>query len=183
MKNKMIAIHWNDFEQFGCPNCGCDYCHSNFRMGNQVPATCGECGVDFMLLPDDMEMSTLSMSHSGGESYFPKVVKHPRFGIFKHSYKAPDIRPEVGGEFWKPRGIGYDLAGFVKSKEAGERIVAMFHLALSRPPKTWLDYRPHEPKWIQVKVQKEDADLKKLYDLTKDTGIITQEIINSVVRL
>lgn len=179
----MYGIHWKDFEQFGCPNCGCDYVHSNMRVGNQVPVTCGECETNFMLLPDDMDISTLKVGYGDEPAQPARVIKHPRIGIAKHSYKAPDVRPEGGGEYWRPRGIGYDLAGFVPSKEAGERIVAMFHLALSRPPKTWLDYRPNEPKWIQVKVQKEDADLEMLYNLTKETGIITQEIINKVVKL
>lgn len=186
MSDKMFAIHWSEYEKFGCPFCGCDYSHSNFRCGNEVPATCGECGKEFMLLPDSMMESTIGIGYEGnvnGECYHPKYKKHPRMGIEKHAYKAPDIRPEGGGEYFSPRGIGYDLAGFVKSKEAGERIVAMFHLALSRPPKTWLDYRPSEPKWIQVKVQKEDADLDVLYNLTKGNGgIITQEMINTAVK-
>ncbi len=176
----MIAIHWSEYEKYGCPNCGCDYSYSSIRCGNQVPATCGECETNFLLLPDYMEQSTIGL---GENSEKPIVEKHPREGILKHTYKRPDVKPENGGEFWSPRGIGYDLSGFVKSKEAGERVVAMFHLALSRPPKTWLDYRPSEPKWIQVKVSDEDADLEKLYSLTKDSGVITQEIICSVVKL
>lgn len=73
-------------------------------------------------------------------------------------------------EYWGPRGIGgsaydcfvcgcraetyrqngkyfaADIAGFVRSKEAGQRVVDMFDgLA-------YLDFRPSEPNWIQVKV-------------------------------
>lgn len=73
-------------------------------------------------------------------------------------------------EYWGPRGIGgaaydcfvcgrkeetysedgkyfaADIAGFVRSKEAGQRVVDMFGgLA-------YLDFRPSEPNWIQVKV-------------------------------
>lgn len=182
-ENRMFAIHWEEYEKFGCPFCGCSYSHSNFRYGNEVPATCGECGNKFMLLPDDMLVSSIGIGDENDNIYHPEYIKHPRYGIEKHPYKAPDIRPETGGEYFTPRGVGYDLAGFVKSKEAGERIVAMFHLALSRPPKTYLDYRPSEPKWIQVKVQKEDADLEALNSMTKVDGIITQEIINAVVKV
>ncbi len=39
-----------------------------------------------------------------------------------------------------------NISGFVTSKEAGERIVKMFK------GYAWLDYRPHEPDWIQVKI-------------------------------
>jgi hypothetical protein len=66
-------------------------------------------------------------------------------------------------EAWGPRGIGSEsglpcfvtgerpgftpnVSGFVNSKEAGERVVDMFD-GLAR-----LDFRPHEPNWIQVKV-------------------------------
>jgi hypothetical protein len=72
------------------------------------------------------------------------------------------------------KGTG-DLAGFVKCKDAGERIVKMVEKVIGRPPKTWLDYRPNEPNWIQVKVQSEDGfDLEKLCKLCSD-GIITED--------
>lgn len=37
---------------------------------------------------------------------------------YKMFYVAPDSKPEVG-EYWRSRGIGYDLSGFVVSKLAG----------------------------------------------------------------
>lgn len=178
---KMFGIHWDEYEKFGCPFCGSDYSYSNCRFGNEVPATCGECGGKFVILPNDMMISSIGFIDEKDERYCAECIKHPRFNIPKHKFKAPDVRPSEGGEYWKPRGIGYDLSGFVKSKEAGERIVKMFEKVLGRKPKTWLDFRPSEPTWIQVKVQKEDADLNKLYELTKEKGIITQEIIESVV--
>jgi hypothetical protein len=66
-------------------------------------------------------------------------------------------------EYFTPRGIGSEwnltclvtgetanlmpnLSGFVESKEAGERVVAMFN------GRARLDYRASEPSWIQVKV-------------------------------
>lgn len=178
---RMFGIHWNDYEKFGCPFCGSDYAFSNVRCGNEVPATCGECKKAFVLLPDELDVSSMGFYDKNNELYHVEAVEHPRMGIPKHKFHAPDVRPSEGGEYWRPRGIGYDLSGFVKSKEAGERIVQMFEKALGRKPNTWLDYRPSEPTWIQVKVAKEDADLDKLYALTQETGVITQEIINSVV--
>ena len=66
-------------------------------------------------------------------------------------------------ESLSPRGIGSDsgtcfvcgdgprlmsnFAGFVASREAGQRVVDMFG-----GKGAWLDFRPHEPQWIQVKV-------------------------------
>lgn len=42
--------------------------------------------------------------------------------------------------------LGYDLAGYVKTREDGELIVDLFQGLVK------LDYRPSEPNWIQVKV-------------------------------
>jgi hypothetical protein len=68
-----------------------------------------------------------------------------------------------------------NIAAFVTSKEAGERIVQMFD-GLAR-----LDYRPHEPKWIQVKVgvgPQHLAALRALQRLSfENGGVISREII------
>ena len=45
-------------------------------------------------------------------------------------------------------------------------------------PASWLDYREHEPEWIQFKFQSEEFDLEKLDKLSrKNDGIITKEIL------
>lgn len=66
-------------------------------------------------------------------------------------------------EFWSARGVGKDwnlvclvtgekcdlmpnASGFVTSREAGERVVALFN------GRARLDFRRREPDWIQVKV-------------------------------
>ena len=51
-----------------------------------------------------------------------RCSQHPRTGTAKWKYVRPDLRP-AEGEYWSPRGIGYDLSGFVKSKQAGERLL------------------------------------------------------------
>ena len=74
--------------------------------------------------------------------------------------------------------MGYDLAGFVKTKKAGERILDMVREVLDKPvPASWLDYRPSEPTWIQFKFQESEFDLDKLHSMTKDKGIVTKEIL------
>lgn len=86
-----------------------------------------------------------------------------------------------------PRGIGTDvcpgcficgakknsmmpnIAAFVSSKEDGEKIVGWFD------KKAKLDYRPHEPNWIQVKVgacENHISNLNKLYNATAVYGVI-----------
>jgi hypothetical protein len=94
-------------------------------------------------------------------------------------------------EFWTPRGIGNghgvcfvtgkavsmgsDIAGFVRSREAGQRVVDIFE------GRARLDYREYEPNWIQVKIcavpEHLDA-LKRIYDATsKNGGIVYRELV------
>lgn len=176
------AIRIGEFEKWGCPICGSDYSYSSMSGGGAAHVTCGECGHSYILVNDSLDEVPFKSGKGEMSAGTVLIIDHPRKGIEKHKYKAPDIRPDGEGEYWKPRGIGYDLSGFVKSKEAGERIVAMFEKALGKKPETWLDYRESEPNWIQVKVQDSEADLEKLYELTKETGIITYDIILSVIK-
>ncbi len=115
---------------------------------------------------------------------YPVVSPHPREGIPKHKFVVPDIRPEDGrGDYCYPRGVGYDLACFVKSKEAGLRITEM----INRVNKDYenkgfschLDYRENEPLWIQVKIDYPNK-LRAYYlqDLiTENHSIITEELV------
>lgn len=103
-------------------------------------------------------------------------IDHPRKGISPWHWEPKDIRPEEG-EYWRSRGVGYDLSGFVKTKSAGERILAMVREVLGTDDcESWLDYRPSEPTWIQFKFQPSEFDLEKLNSLASD-GIITKEIL------
>ncbi len=68
-----------------------------------------------------------------------------------------------------------NIVGFVDSKEAGERVVDMFN------GRAFLDYRPKDPNWIQVKVgalPEHKNALKTLYDLVvENDNVITPDII------
>jgi hypothetical protein len=58
----------------------------------------------------------------------------------------------------------------------------MVERVISKTPKTWLDYRPSEPNWIQVKIQSEDGfDLEKLCSLCSD-GIITEDRLKAALQ-
>ena len=105
-------------------------------------------------------------------------IPHPRAGIPSWHWMPKDERPEEG-EYWSSRGVGYDLYGFVRTKKAGERILAMVHEVLGTTEcKTFLDYRQSEPTWIQFKFQKEEFDLDMLDALSRENGgVITKEII------
>jgi len=80
-----------------------------------------------------------------------------------------------------PRGIGSDncpccfvcgeggglmanIAAFVKSKEEGEKIVSWFD------GRARLDWRPHEPDWIQIKVGTCKEHRRQLEELAKRTS-------------
>jgi len=95
-----------------------------------------------------------------------------------------------GNEIFKSRGLGTEfglkcfvtgeksdgpnIAAFVESKEAGERIVKMFN------GRAKLSYREREPDWIQVKVgvtNKYKIALEKLNYLVSDENIINKEMV------
>lgn len=177
MNNDAIAVSWSDFQKFGCVHCGCDYCYNGpVSGGGSSPVTCGECENGFVILADGLSQSRIGFGILDGSTLYPELQEHPRKGSLKHEYVRPDVSPEGEGEYWYPRGIGYDLSGFVKSKAAGERILKMVEKVIGKKPNTWLDYRPSEPKWIQLKVQANDGfDLGKLQGLCGEDGIITED--------
>ena len=95
---------------------------------------------------------------------------------YRMFYVAPDSKPEVG-EYWRSRGVGYDLSGFVESKLAGERLTRLVKYVLNTDnPLSHLDYREFEPDWIQFKFQKEEFNLELLDKLARanDETILRQ---------
>lgn len=177
----MIAIHWSSYEKYGCPHCGCDSAGSgNVRCGGTQTGICRECGTEFIILSDGIYKSEIGIGTADGSFEYPEVQEHPRKGTAKHQYIKPDIRPEYG-EYWSPRGIGYDLSGFVKSKQAGERLMETIKEVLGKEnPGTWLDYREYEPDWIQLKFQSDEFDLEKLEEMVlKNNKILTKEILEA----
>lgn len=186
----MIAISYDEYEKYGCPSCGCDSAKpGGFVVCGEQDGTCRHCGLRFYLMPNGRKFTDTKISNGrkdeNGEFIMesPKWIHHPRLGTPKWHYELPDIKPETGGEFWNPRGIGYDLSGFVKCKQAGERLLETVKTVLNKEnPETWLDYREREPFWIQFKFSGTEFDLEKLYNLTKDTQIITEEIIRACVK-
>lgn len=182
---RLIAVSWSSFEESGCVNCGCDYCYSTgIQRNGTSPVICGECKTEFVILADGRVISGIGF---GSPSFHPELTQHPRAGTPKHKFSCPDIRPEAGGDFWYPRGVGIgrygpDASGFVKSKEAGERIVGLVEKIIGKKPATWLDYRDFEPTWIQVKFQALDGfDLEKLCSLCYEDKIITEEKIREAL--
>ena len=94
--------------------------------------------------------------------------------------EAPDVRPEGGGEYWSSRGpSNYDVSGFIKSKQAGERLLRFVKYVLEKDEvESWLDWRPSEPTWIQFKFSAKEFNVELLHYLTKANNcIITEEII------
>ncbi len=80
-------------------------------------------------------------------------------------------------ESGRDRQLEDNIAGFVDTKESGERIVdKMFNNVGAR-----LDYREHEPNWIQVKIGACPEHLDNLKDLDRyineTGGIITKEMV------
>lgn len=125
-----------------------------------------------------------------GDYVYPLPQEHPRKGIAKHKYVRPDVRPENGiGDFCNPRGVGYDLACFVKSKEAGQRITDMINKVNeeyeNKGFSCWLDYRENEPNWIQVKINYPD-ELRALFLsglIAENDNIITEDIVKNAITM
>ena len=96
---------------------------------------------------------------------------------YKMFYVAPDSKPEIG-EYWRSRGVGYDLSGFVVSKLAGERLARLVKYVLNTDePLSHLDYREFEPDWIQFKFQKEEFNLELLDKLARANDNVVNETI------
>lgn len=189
MKSDVIAISLSDMQRFGCPHCGYRSGHISLSAGGVAVWKCGseECRKICCILINGIKKSPI-----GFDGFFPELQKHPREGIPSHG--NPDKKPEGGGEFFRCRGIGSDvtpgcfvcggdrkiyenIAAFVQCKESGERIVGMFSEG------AWLDYRHHEPDYVQVKIgacRKHIKNLRRLRELSKD-GIINEDRIKKAI--
>lgn len=186
-----IAINKTQFLMHGCPNCGCNSMRpGNITGGGCMYGTCRECSTTYVVLEDNIINSPVGFNTGkyddlGHDIFeYPIVQEHPRTGIPWHPWVPEDPRPENGGEYWKSRGIGYDLSGFVKSKAAGERLLEMVKEVLGvENPTSWLDYREFEPEWIQFKFQKEEFDLDKLDKISRDMGgVVTKRLLEMCKR-
>lgn len=185
----VIAISQKDGAIYGCPYCGYQSGFAYIQNSQAGLMECGECHQPYIFLAEGVNQSTIGVGDT-----FPTLQSHPRHGIPSHS--RPDKRPEGGGEFFKSRGIGLDstpgcfvcggrqgmynnIAAYVQTKAAGERIVTMFvHGAR-------LDFREHEPEYIQVKVgacKKHLPQLEYLHELTAIKQIIMEEMIQIASR-
>lgn len=188
----MISITSQEFDIFGCPNCGCDSAQGGSSSGcGRTTGKCRNCELRFEIraeeITEDNEDQYGSVQYATGrtdenskrvmEKAF--IIPHPRIGVPAWHWEPEDIRPAVG-EYWESRGPGYpDVSGFVKTKQAGERILAIVHKVLGAEKcKTFLDFRPSEPLWIQFKFHRDEFDIDMLDDLGRENGnIITEEII------
>ena len=182
----MLANTFEEYKKYGCPNCGCDSVQGDGLYSVISFGKCNHCGLHFEIRANKHIECHVKSGVRPKEPWNPKselvfesgiLIKHPRTDIPKWHWEPKDVRPEHG-EYWSPRGIGYDLSGFVKSKRAGERIHEIVKKVLGKEkPKSWLDYRENEPTWIQYKLHPEEFDLEQIYIKTKDGGILTEEIL------
>lgn len=132
-----------------------------------------------VLVNDDTSCSDYlfsSMSMGIGKHYAVSLRFYGNDKNLIDYYEEEDKQPKNGGEYWRSRGaVDWDASGFVVSKAAGERLLEMTKKVLGKEEcKSWLDWREHEPNWIQFKFSAEEFDVKKLDKLTED-GIVTEE--------
>ena len=177
--NNIIAISIEDYLKYGCPYCGCDSARGGFMSTNRTHiGVCRECEKSFVILHDKCKKSDIGFGLGDGKYAYPELQEHPRKGIPWHPWIPKDDKPEYG-EYWKSRGIGYDLSGFVKTKVAGERLLEIVKEVTGKEePESWLDYREFEPEWIQFKFQKSEFNLELLDKMAVENGnILTKEIL------
>lgn len=125
----MLSILYSDFEQFGCPNCGCDAARGSCVSGGGLSsATCRHCGLHF-------EVRGSTVYSTCEYAAYPEDPENPR-------------------------------SEYVRTKKAGERILDMVHEVLgTKKCKTYLDYRPNEPTWIQFKFDKDEFNSNSIKHL------------------
>lgn len=182
----IIAVDVESYLLYGCPYCGYRSGIINIAGYGSQSCVCGECDKTSVILNMTVKKSSIGF---GKSPEYPVLQKHPREGIPLHG--NPDTRPENGGEFFRARGIGKDwtpgcfvcggekkvynnLAGFVNTKEAGERAMLLFDKGAR------VDYREHDPDYVQVKIgacNNHLENLEKLLELTTENGTITEEMV------
>jgi hypothetical protein len=115
-----------------------------------------------------MPLRELSLVETGSNERLPEGSEH-----FHCRGIGKDYTPGCfvcGG----PSTLYHNISGFVASREAGVNIVRWFGGAGAI-----LDYRVHEPNWIQVKIGSCDAHLphlRKLDELTA-SSVITGDVV------
>lgn len=122
------------------------------------------------------------------------IAEQDRIGLWVTELMNSGVIPEALDPVdWNPRGIGRnsgipdlitgvvspdvaaDCSGFVGSKAEGEQAVKIFG------GNAYLDYRPSEPRWVQVKVSAAEPVLDKLIQLVRlNGGSLTTDIVAQV---
>lgn len=189
--SSVVAVSAIEHNQFGCPYCGYRSGRTLASSGGSAVWRCGseDCGKTSCILSGGVTRSFIDFD----DFFRPELQAHPRRGIPSHG--RSDKRPDGGGEFFRPRGLGGDItpgcfvcggeerryhniAAFVQCREAGERVVAMFSQGAR------LDYRDFEPDRVQVKIgacNRHIANLEKLYGLTQSSRVITDKCISAAM--
>src|SRR3989338_9492502 len=184
---EIIAVSATEHAAFGCPYCGYRSGYSHMSCQGTSSRTCGDCGKCCAVLAEGVTESAIGF---GNASYHPRLQDHPRRGTPSHGRE--DKQPAGGGEFFTSRGLGLEntpgcfvcggksglhnnIAAFVRTKAAGERVVTMFEMGAR------LDYRDFEPDRIQVKVGACGAHFPNLAQLDRlvEDGIVTKDKVKS----
>lgn len=155
----MLSILYSDFEQFGCPNCGCDAARGSCVSGGGLSsATCRHCGLHF-------EVRGSTVYSTCEYAAYPEDPENSRSEyVMEQAIRIPHPRIGIPSWHWMPK---------------DERILDMVHEVLgTKECKTYLDYRPSEPTWIQFKFNKDEFNLDAIDEASRALGgIITKEII------
>lgn len=104
----MLSILYNEYKEWGCPNCGCDSAISGcFSGGGVTTGTCRHCKLTFEIRSDNGIGTVRYGSHPENPSdpkseyvmEYARRIPHPRSGIPAWHWEPKDVRPDEG-ECW-----------------------------------------------------------------------------------
>lgn len=188
--NKIVAITSEDQSRYGCPYCSFDK-YAVFQKGaGQRVCLCGACQKRYVVADDSSVRITFSFGETG---YYPELIKHPK--SISSIYKEEESRP-VYGEYFTPNGIVHDwikgcfvcntgkemlrptLVGYVKSKEAGQRVVYMHYLGFK-----YNEIRGGELHEVEIGVCDHHLRCLEALKILVEDGVINRQRIDDIVKL
>lgn len=99
----MLSILYNEYKEWGCPNCGCDSATSGcFSGGGVTTGTCRHCKLTFEIRSDNGIGTVRYGSHPENPSdpkseyvmEYARRIPHPRSGIPAWHWEPKDVRPD-----------------------------------------------------------------------------------------
>lgn len=188
MSKDKVTISVEEAEKHGCPYCNFRSHRFHVSMSGASMVSCAECERPFTVLFNGLRFSPFTDKQ--------EVAPHP---LKENLARGTKDEPPEEGEWFSSRGVGLDsigscvfcnqtvtgyqanISGFIKTKEAGERLLNWFeNVDGLRAKGVFLDYRKDYPDRIQFKIgscKDHDESLQILDKWLSFSDIITKHFI------